>query len=113
VIAASFDTVHQPMNMVGFTAMLALLVAILWFGVPASLRGVDRFLGDITYPLYASHFLVCAIVGAMMPQATALATDAARLPACLAAAYLVNRWIERPLYPLRDRFRGVPRGPQL
>jgi peptidoglycan/LPS O-acetylase OafA/YrhL len=102
-----FPTVRIPGNLIAFPAMLALLVVLVHVDIPKRWRRADRLLGDLTYPMYATHFLVCAIVGAWMPNLSAFATDAVQLPAVLLTACLVNRYVERPLYPIRDAFRGV------
>jgi peptidoglycan/LPS O-acetylase OafA/YrhL len=105
-----FRTVRIPGNLVWFPIMLAIFIASLQIDIPARLRRIDAFLGDLTYPMYASHLLVCAIVIDAMPSASPLATTAVQLLASLIAAYLLNRWLEQPLYPLRDAFRGRSRG---
>jgi peptidoglycan/LPS O-acetylase OafA/YrhL len=101
-----FATVRIPGNLVWFTIMLAVFVALLYVNIPVKLRRIDGFLGDLTYPMYATHFIVCAVTGdGFMLERPALITMI-QLVACLIVAYLFNRWIERPLYPLRDAFRG-------
>jgi peptidoglycan/LPS O-acetylase OafA/YrhL len=104
-----FPTVRIPGSLIGFPVMLALFVVSLYVEIPKRWRRADRILGDLTYPMYATHFLVCAIIGALVPIASPFMMTIAQLPAVLAVAYLVNLYIERPLYPLRDAFRGVPR----
>jgi peptidoglycan/LPS O-acetylase OafA/YrhL len=104
-----FPTVRIPGNLIWFVVMLAIFFASLQVRMPRTLRRIDSFLGDLTYPMYATRFIVCAVIGACMPNASPLESVIAQLPAYLLVAYLLHQWLERPLYPLRDAFRGAHR----
>lgn len=88
-----------------FFSMTSLMVLLLFVQPSSSIRSVDRFLGDLTYPFYLFHRIVIAV---------ALSSAVTKGPAAaltiflmaLFASYVMLRLVDRPLVPLRNRFRG-------
>jgi peptidoglycan/LPS O-acetylase OafA/YrhL len=111
-VSRTFPTVRTPATMIAMPIMVLLLFWSLNVEIPKEWRRVDRLLGDLTYPMYATHFLVLAVVGSLFPSLSGKLQEVIQLPAVLVFAYLINCYLERPLYPLRDRFRGASYRPE-
>ena len=88
--------------------VLILVLALLTGPLPAgSWRGIDRRLGDLTYPLYLVHLPVIIALETLgiirKPQDIIIVVIAAVLAA--AALHLA---VERPLAKTRNKVRGAP-----
>jgi peptidoglycan/LPS O-acetylase OafA/YrhL len=96
----------DPFNLINFAILVVLFVAGLMVSVGGYLRRVDNFLGDLSYPLFISHYTVVAMVG----YAFANVPDTLRvwLAVALALAVAVLLWwaVDRQVVWLRDRVRG-------
>lgn len=94
-------------------ALLALMVAHLSRRRSASLRALDKALGDLSYPIYLIHFQAGLIVAAMVPahsrgEGTFLMFS---LPLVLLLAWLLTRLVEKPIERIRGALRaGSARG---
>lgn len=93
-------------------ASLALLGAVI-LSVPALFaltRNLtwDRYLGELSYPLYICHFLVGWIV---LPETVMGAWISVLLSLCLSTQ--IYRWVERPIDAWRQRRLGGAQRPHL
>ena len=108
----AFACWHQPPGR-DLSLQLPLLAALLGGALlcaaaptPARrLRGWDRGLGDLSYPLYLNHYVVGLAVSNLTPWRGAL-PYAAGVMLSLGLAALMHRLTETPLRGLRDRLRG-------
>jgi peptidoglycan/LPS O-acetylase OafA/YrhL len=67
----------------------------------------DELLGDLTYPLYTIHYAINQwIIWWASPRHAALAMPL-QFVTSLGAAYLILRYVDRPLRRLRTRVRGA------
>jgi len=71
----------------------------------------DRFLGDMTYPLYLTHNCGLLLAGALLPLFSSLAL-AGGFAASLAIAYLATVHFERRLASVRNAVRGFAIAPE-
>lgn len=65
----------------------------------------DRRLGDLTYPLYLTHYCGLMLAGAILPLFS-WQTLLAGFAFSLMIAWAVTRWFERPLARVRSAVRG-------
>jgi peptidoglycan/LPS O-acetylase OafA/YrhL len=88
--------------------LMACLFALARAGqVPDRLRRLDRWAGDLSYPLYIGHGLVVAALLSLAGHRGWTLYGAAILGAAIMAAWL-HLVAETPLRRLRDRLRGRP-----
>lgn len=93
--AAYLSGIPQPLRVPAFAGCLAMAVPCL-FRLSRENR-IDRFIGDLSYPLYIVHFLVLSLLERLVEMpATELA-----LGLTLAAALLLHLCLEKPI----DRWR--------
>lgn len=74
-------------------------------------RKLDSLLGDLSYPVYISHWIFALIAGVMLGiQAPSFGGNGAALlavsfPMTLMASYLIIRFIDKPISGARERIR--------
>ncbi|WP_375201102.1 acyltransferase family protein [Hyphococcus sp.] len=74
-------------------------------------KKLDTLLGDLSYPVYISHWIFALIAGALLGlKAPSFGIDGAMLmavsfPMTLIASYLVVRFIDKPINRTRERIR--------
>ena len=71
----------------------------------ATLERDDRYLGDLTYPLYLTHNTGLMLAGAILPLFSGTAVLAG-FALSLGVAWAVTAWFERPLSRVRSAVRG-------
>jgi peptidoglycan/LPS O-acetylase OafA/YrhL len=93
---------------------MILIPGILAFAVatkePRMLSGVSRWLGFISYPLYALHFPVLLLVSTLllhqpMPFALKLSAWLGTVTVCLALSWSSARWWDAPIRRLLSNVR--------
>lgn len=67
---------------------------------------LDKFLGDLSYPLYIAHWPVIAWVGVVQAEAVSGTQAAFAGIACVVAAAVLTLLIDRPAQALRQRVRS-------
>ncbi len=75
--------------------------------VPQRVARLDRWLGDLSYPLYIGHGVALVLLMSLAPNA-GWPLFAAGIAASLLLAAALHMAVERPLRGLRDRLRGRP-----
>lgn len=76
---------------------------------PQPLARLDRYLGNLSYPVFLSHYTVGMLSVTLLPflyPQTALHLKLSLLP-LLACAHLLWRYVEEPVNRLRDKLRGA------
>ncbi|HET8870710.1 MAG TPA: acyltransferase [Aquabacterium sp.] len=66
---------------------------------------VDRAVGELSYPIYVSHWLVIDLCAALLGRHEGSVLTVVVLPITLAFAYGLNRWVGEPVERWRDRLR--------
>ena len=82
---------------------LCLLLAIPWLFRATRTHHIDRFLGELSYPIYIGHMLVmwtCEYLLAMQPGAVYGLTV---LGATFVLAVVLYRYVDRPIDAWRHR----------
>jgi len=90
-----------------FAMFCGLVVVLSRATVPASLRRLDRSLGDLSYAVYLNHYVVLVLFSALVGESRGAALWMAALLAALVLSALMQLVIERPLAGLRARIRGA------
>lgn len=106
-----FGPFAMPARVIILGALLALIPALCRIKLPRTLP-LDRYLGDLSYPLYLNHAVIMIVVGAVLPQA-GWGGFALAVAAALALSVVMYRFIEPGLNTLRARVRqgrgnGIP-----
>lgn len=94
--------------------LCAVLVVLLTEGrLPASVpERLDRLLGDLSYPVYLSHYLAALVVVGLVPGLTAgPALFLLSLPLTLAVSAAAVVMIDRPVTAVRDTVRKGRKDP--
>ena len=113
---ATFGDSHFARDRWGELALLTILVSLMLTLSRVSVRSrrlirTDRWLGDLTYPLYLMHWAVLIAAKTWMPHASLLTTLIA-FAGCCAVSWASVVGIERPIGLLRARLRrGLPSQP--
>lgn len=68
---------------------------------------VDRLIGDLSYPLYISHWLTLAIMRDLQGEPKRLTSALLVMSATVLVAVLLNLLVEHPLERLRTKVRGA------
>ena len=104
----------QPMSG-GFYVSLALAFLVLVAlhdppAVPSGVERIDRWLGDVAYPLFLVHYHVGALVFAAVPglkRGQPLLFLLVTVAASIAVSWLIHVGVERPIERLRRRIRSA------
>lgn len=80
------------------------LLALVQLG--PSLRRIDSWLGDLSYPLYLNHFAVLALFKVILPSTGIILWLSAGAASC-AVAVLAHYLVEPQIHALRTRLRGT------
>ena len=78
--------------------------------VPSSLERIDRWLGDVAYPLFLVHYHVAALVAAAIPwlkRGQPLLFVLAAVAASTVVSRLIHVGVERPIERIRRRVRSA------
>jgi peptidoglycan/LPS O-acetylase OafA/YrhL len=90
------------------TAMVALLpgVIIVLSRVHPGQRfhSVDKWLGDLSYPIYLNHYAVLIVIASSQPSPSWAVMGFAIVGTAL-LSWLASQLVETPLQPVRDRIR--------
>jgi peptidoglycan/LPS O-acetylase OafA/YrhL len=76
---------------------------------------VDRHLGELSYPIYISHFLVIWLIDAAVVFGAGVARGIAILAGTVLVSCMLYWWVDRPVDQWRQRRFAVARrrGPSL
>ena len=103
-----FQNIMMPLTV----APAALAVAALISGGGRIFpKKLDSLLGDLSYPVYISHWIFALIAGVLLGvEAPSFGGDGAALvvvsfPMTLIASYLIIRFIDKPISTTRERIR--------
>ncbi len=102
----------EPLRVIStlvFLGMMGLMVVLIHARMPGSLHDGDTMAGDLTYPLYLVHVPVINLMDHAFgwSAGSGWGPFLAEFAASLAAAWVLNRVVERPFAELRRRWRGV------
>lgn len=92
-----------------YTILALSVLALGRVRVGARARRLDRWLGDLSYPLYLNHYAVTIAVLTLMPRKHVWAAVIC-LPLSIGAAWMIAQLTEPMTRQLRNRIRGVPLG---
>lgn len=87
---------------------LVLLMGVLAYLPSRRIEGIDRGLGDLTYPLYMHHLNLILATYLLMPEASGRAMSMA-----VAASIVVAVGLHKLVDPLVDRLRNKVRGQKI
>ncbi len=97
---------YELAQLLMFAAGMALIFWLLrWSGGSHRAASMDRFLGDLTYPLYLMHTAALIVLSALLPDRT-LAAVLIGLALSVAAAAATTATFEPWIGRLRTRVRG-------
>jgi peptidoglycan/LPS O-acetylase OafA/YrhL len=93
---------------VAFTAYaVAALGALRPRDLPPTIRRIDRFLGDLSYPVFLCHWSMAVVIVALgLAHEKGVALFLWSLPLVNLCAWCLHRFIERPAESLRVRIRA-------
>lgn len=77
--------------------------------LPGSLKRIDRFLGELSYPVYLIHLTIAGaiiIVVGRFPNPQSPKLIIAAVPLINIASFLIVRFLDKRMKPLRNRVRG-------
>jgi len=84
----------------------AVMMGLATVRVTPRFRRLDRWLGDLSYPLYLNQYAVLIVFASLWKGVSIWKQGLAVLAAC-GVAYLAKRIVETPMKGLRDRVRGA------
>jgi len=88
-------------------AILALSVlGLARLRVGTRFRRIDRWLGDLSYPLYLNHYAITIAVVTLMPRRNVW-TFLVCLPLSIAASWMISHLTEPVTRNMRNQIRGV------
>lgn len=97
-----------PAAWVVYLAIFTTAYAVASSQVPfVEYRNIDRWLGDLAYPVFLCHFQVVSVIGNGKAGTRVLIES---LPAIIVTAIVVVLVVERPVQKIREIVRAVPRG---
>jgi peptidoglycan/LPS O-acetylase OafA/YrhL len=96
VLAPTLATLLLPAVMIGLASVR----------VTARLRRLDRWLGDLSYPVYLNQYAVLIVFASLWKGVSIWKQVLAVLAVC-GVAYLAKRIVETPMKGIRDRLRGA------
>ena len=100
----------QPAGMIGFYGPAVLFVPILLTALNARSGEMDRWLGDLAYPVFITHLFAAGIIRIAFPRAIAplsLVSFIASYLLCVAISALFVRGASRHLEPIRAQLRAA------
>ena len=88
-----------------FFVLLAVMLTLLKQSLSERAKRIDKWFGDVTYPLYFFHLIVISVVVYLWaPQG--LAAFVGTYAACVATSALMFLVVDRPIGRMRTHFRG-------
>jgi len=97
-------------NVIGCLVILDALILMLWIlsvsEIPKSLKRLDKFLGDITYPLYLNHYAISIVMLTLFWNERNMVLFLVTYVLSVAFSYLAMLCTEPLTRTLRDRIRG-------
>jgi peptidoglycan/LPS O-acetylase OafA/YrhL len=110
-LAEAFNGITMPIlvSLLVMALMPALIVVLSRMPVGREARTMDRRLGDLSYPMYVTHYTVLVVM-ASLSAAQGWAAFIATLVVSLCLSWLVAVAVETPLRSVRNRIRGVSLG---
>lgn len=97
VFSYIYDRIASGWTYAGFVVFIACVTPFLFRSSRTS--GVDRFAGDLSYPVYVIHFLVIGLLGDAGVGNFTIGIAAVLLSMAVSAAIVI--WIERPISEFR------------
>jgi peptidoglycan/LPS O-acetylase OafA/YrhL len=76
--------------------------------LPVILNKLDQLLGDLSYPIFLCHWHAATILAFVVPQGLAkkgFGLFASGLALTFCGAFLINRFIEKPIEKFRTNIR--------
>lgn len=99
----------KPVVLVPTAIMLAiplLMVALAKLGVSKKATRFDKWLGDLSYPIYLNHYAVLIAVLSLFPSPS-WAVQATAFVASIIVSLVLKNLVEQPLTLIRDKLRGA------
>lgn len=84
----------------------AVMLGLASVRVPARFRRLDRWLGDLSYPVYLTQYAVLIVFASLWKGVSIWKQVFGVLVVC-GVAYLAKRIVETPMKGIRDRVRGA------
>jgi len=98
----------NPLNLTNFAILLVLFLIGAAVNIGNGyLRAIDNFLGDLSYPLFISHYGVVAVIGYAFAALPDMQRVWLAVNAVLTVAVLLWWTVDRQVVWLRDRVRGA------
>ncbi len=91
---------------------LVLIIGTVRLSLKGRFKAWDKTLGDLSYPIYISHFLfaipVAQVTGLVTPgrDVNSMVTTALTIPVLLIGCWLLTKLVDQPIEHLRDHIRG-------
>jgi peptidoglycan/LPS O-acetylase OafA/YrhL len=101
--------IARPRVLVTWLMMLSLPIVLMWLAslqVSQTAARVDKWLGDLTYPLYLNHYTVLVAMWSLVDQRS-WTMQAMAIGLALALSYVMKLAIDVPVASLRDWVRGL------
>jgi len=93
-----------PIHYLSLIPAIAGVLGCLAWRVPDHLKSLDGLAGDLSYPVYLSHFMIAALVAVLWPV-TGKLLFVASLPVLLLYCWILVFLLDKPITRLRDRVR--------
>jgi len=108
VLVEQVGVSHLTWGYYGAALLFCVLLVSVTDGTPSPWPAVDRWLGDLSYPVYLSHFIGAGLLNVtaselILPGTLAYAGAAAAISIAMSAIYVVA--VDRPVQRLRARLR--------
>lgn len=85
-----------------WTAILIVQLSTLRFSNHPSIKRVDSFLGDLSYPIYLSHWIVAVAVGSVFAISRSVSLFWITLPFLLIFSLLIKYLVDEPIEKTRS-----------
>lgn len=102
----------RPVVFVPTSVMVAIplvMVALSKIDASAQTSKIDRWIGDLSYPLYLNHYAVLVVFYSVTKHIS-LEVQLLAVVSSLAIAFLLQAAVDRPIRKLRDSLRGESLG---
>lgn len=96
--------VPEPAKSIFFLSLFVLALPAIFLASKDS--RIDRFIGDLSYPLYISHFLVLGVLGRWLHAATSVAQGLAMVSATIIVAIGFCLAVDAPVQGVRSKIRS-------